>query len=124
LVAGEPRGELDGKRTFFLERIELAVASFEFHHKLKRSARRRKLSNEQVAAIEKFRSETAGAVRLWRDSEAAAPTRAHPSAAPAPTHLPVSLDSGNDTLARRLDRISKQELDMAEEFRFCGPWRA
>jgi hypothetical protein len=64
-----------GKRTFFLERVELAEASVEFRAEFERSARRRKLSKKQVAAIEKCRSETAGAVKQWRDSEAAAATR-------------------------------------------------
>jgi hypothetical protein len=106
-----------GKRTYFLERVELAEASVEFRTEFERSARRRKLSKKQVAAIEKCRSETAGAVKQWRDSEAAA-TRAETSAAPAPKHPPVSPTMDNDALSRRMGGMSKQELDMAEEFGF------
>ena len=107
-----------GKRTFFLERVKLAEASVEFRTEFERSARRRKLSKKQVAAIEKCRSETAGAVKQWRDSEAAAVTGAQASASSVPKQPPVSSDSGNDALARRLGGMSKQELEMAEEFGF------
>ena len=90
-----------GKRTFFLERVELAEASVEFR-----------------AEFERCRSETAGAVKQWRDSEAAAVTGAQASASSVPKQPPVSSDSGNDALARRLGGMSKQELEMAEEFGF------
>jgi hypothetical protein len=107
-----------GKRTFFLERVELAEASDEFRTEFEKSAWRRQLSRKQIAAIKKCRSQTAGAVKQWRDSEAASATRAQASAAPAPKLPSVSPDSGNDALARRIRLMSDEELDMAKRLGF------
>jgi hypothetical protein len=100
-----------GKRTFHLERVELAEASDEFCAEFEKSARRRRLSRRQVAAIEKCRRETAGAVKQWRDSEARAATRARAKAAPVSKQPSASPKSGNDAIARRLG-------ELAEEFGF------
>ena len=61
-----------GKRTYFLERIELAEASPEFQAEFAKSARRRKLSKKQLTAFEKCRAESCGAVAKWRKEEAKA----------------------------------------------------
>jgi hypothetical protein len=107
-----------GKRTFFLERVELAEASEEFRAEFKKSVRRRKLSRKQLAAIEKCRSETTGAVKQWRDSEAAAAASAQVNAVPAPKQPSVSPDSRHDARARGIGARSEEELDMARRLGF------
>lgn len=76
-----------GKRTFFLERIELAEASPEFQSEFAKSARRRKLSKPQLAAFEQCRSESRGAVQEWRKSEAEAAARRPASPASPPKRM-------------------------------------
>lgn len=61
-----------GKRTYFLERIELAEASLEFQAEFAKSARRRKLSRSQLTSIEHCRAQSHGAVAKWRTEQAEA----------------------------------------------------
>jgi hypothetical protein len=107
-----------GKRTFFLERVELAEASEEFRAEFQKSARRRKLSRKQLAAIEKCRRETTGAVKQWRDSDAAAAASAQASALPGPKQPSVSPDSRRDAHTRGIGARSEEELDMARRLGF------
>jgi hypothetical protein len=80
-----------GKRTYFLERIELAEASPEFQAEFAKSARRRKLSKKQLTAFEKCRAESCGAVAKWRKEEAKAAAERQSG----PTKPPRRMDKGH-----------------------------
>jgi hypothetical protein len=55
-----------GRRTYFLERIEVAEASDEFGRAYQSSLSRRKIGTERQAAFLAAREETRGAVQAWR----------------------------------------------------------
>jgi hypothetical protein len=55
-----------GKRTYFLERIEVAEAADEFRHAYQSSLKRRGIGPDGQAAFRAAREETLGAVQAWR----------------------------------------------------------
>ena len=57
-----------GKKTFFLERIQVAEALPEFQEAFEKSIKRRKLSKKDIEEIFEMRKATENAVRDWRNS--------------------------------------------------------